>query len=82
LPTIFKPELVDRTMDIQQIDAEKTMRKLARSEGIFAGVSSGGAAWAAIKIAEENPHAVIACIICDRGDRYLSTGLYAVNDDA
>jgi len=53
---------------------------LARSEGIFAGVSSGGAAWAAIKIAEENPHAVIACIICDRGDRYLSTGLYSVVD--
>ncbi len=81
LPTIFQPELVDRTMDIQQIDAERTMRKLARSEGIFAGVSSGGSAWAAIKVAEENPHAVIACIICDRGDRYLSSGLYAVIDD-
>jgi S-sulfo-L-cysteine synthase (O-acetyl-L-serine-dependent) len=81
LPTIFKPEWVDQTMDIQQIDAERTMRKLARSEGIFAGVSSGGSAWAAIKVAEENPHAVIACIICDRGDRYLSSGLYAVIDD-
>jgi cysteine synthase B len=81
LPTIFKPELVDLTLDIQQIDAAKTMRKLARAEGIFAGVSSGGSAWAAIKIAEQNPHAVIACIICDRGDRYLSTGLYAVKDD-
>ncbi len=81
LPTIFQPELVDQTMDIQQIDAERTMRKLARSEGIFAGVSSGGSAWAAIKIAEQNPHAVIACIICDRGDRYLSSGLYAVLDD-
>ena len=81
LPTIFKPELVDRTMDIPQLEAEKTMRKLARVEGIFAGVSSGGAAWAAIKIAEENPNAVIACIICDRGDRYLSTGLYSVIDD-
>jgi len=81
LPTIFKPELVDHTMDIPQIEAEKTMRKLARVEGIFAGVSSGGAAWAAIKIAEENPGAVIACIICDRGDRYLSTGLYSVIDE-
>lgn len=82
LPTIFKPEFVDRTMDIEQIDAEKTMRQLARHEGIFAGVSSGGSAWAAIKVAEENPNAVIACIICDRGDRYLSTGLYSVIDEA
>jgi cysteine synthase B len=81
LPTIFKPELVDRTLDIPQLAAEQTMRKLARVEGIFAGVSSGGAAWASIKIAEENPDAVIVCIICDRGDRYLSTGLYSVQDD-
>ncbi len=82
LPTIFKPELVDQTMDIPQIEAEKMMRKMARTEGIFAGVSSGGAAWAAIKVAEENPGAVVVCIICDRGDRYLSTGLYSINDDA
>jgi len=81
LPTIFKPELVDQTMDIPQIEAEKMMRKMARTEGIFAGVSSGGAAWAAIKVAEENPGAVVVCIICDRGDRYLSTGLYSINDD-
>ncbi|TEU25087.1 cysteine synthase CysM [Alkanindiges illinoisensis] len=84
LPTIFDPSLVDRTMDIPQLEAEKTMRQLARQEGIFAGVSSGGAAWAAIKIAEaisqEQPDAVIVCIICDRGDRYLSTGLFSVAD--
>ena len=84
LPTIFDPSLVDRTMDIPQLEAEKTMRQLARQEGIFAGVSSGGAAWAAIKIAEaisqEQPDAVIVCIICDRGDRYLSTGLFSVTD--
>ena len=58
------------------------MRQLARHEGIFAGVSSGGSAWAAIQVAEENPNAVIVCIICDRGDRYLSTGLYSVTDEA
>nr|WP_156935779.1 cysteine synthase CysM [Alkanindiges illinoisensis] len=84
LPTIFDPSLVDRTMDIPQLEAEKTMRQLARQEGIFAGVSSGGAAWAAIQVAEaisqEQPDAVIVCIICDRGDRYLSTGLFSVVD--
>ena len=56
------------------------MRKLAQKEGISAGTSSGGAVWAALKIAEENPDAVIVCIVCDRGDRYLSTGLFSVQD--
>ena len=82
LPKIFEPSLVDRVMDIEQHDAEVFMRKLAREEGIFAGVSSGGAAWAAYQIAKENPNAVIAFIVCDRGDRYLSTGLFGVKDDA
>lgn len=81
LPTIFDSSRVDRIIDIPQIEAEKTMRKLARMEGISAGTSSGGAVWASIKIAEENPDAVIVCIICDRGDRYLSTGLFSVQDD-
>ena len=80
LPKIFEPSLVDRVMDIEQHDAEVFMRKLAREEGIFAGVSSGGAAWAAYQIAKEHPEAVIAFIVCDRGDRYLSTGLYNVDD--
>lgn len=84
LPTIFNPALVDRTIDIPQHEAEVTMRQLARQEGIFAGVSSGGAAWAAIQVAESlaqtQPDAVIVCIICDRGDRYLSTGLFSVQD--
>ena len=80
LPTIFDRSRVDRIIDIPQIEAEKTMRKLAQKEGISAGTSSGGAVWAALKIAEENPGAVIACIICDRGDRYLSTGLFSVVD--
>ncbi len=76
LPKIFDPTLVDTIIDIQQADAENTMRKLAKSEGIFAGVSSGGAAWAAQQIAQTNPNAVIVFIVCDRGDRYLSTGLF------
>ena len=80
LPTIFDRSRIDQIIDIPQIEAEKTMRKLAQKEGISAGTSSGGAVWASIKIAEENPGAVIACIICDRGDRYLSTGLFSVVD--
>lgn len=80
LPTIFDASRVDRIMDIPQIEAEKTARQLARREGISAGVSSGGAVWASIKLAEENPNAVIVCIVCDRGDRYLSTGLFSVQD--
>lgn len=80
LPTIFDRQLVDQVIDIPQIEAEKTMRKMAREEGIFAGTSSGGAVWASLRLAEQHPGAVIACIICDRGDRYLSTGLYSVED--
>ena len=80
LPTIFDPKRVDRIMDIPQIEAEKTTRRMARHEGISAGTSSGGAVWASIKLAEENSNAVIVCIICDRGDRYLSTGLFSVVD--
>jgi len=67
-------------MDIDQRIAEVYMRKLAKTEGIFAGVSSGAAAWAATQVAKANPNAVIAFIVCDRGDRYLSTGLYNVDD--
>lgn len=81
LPKIFDPSLVDTIMDIDQTDAEIFMRKLARDEGIFAGVSSGGAAWAAHQIAQQHPDAVIAFIVCDRGDRYLSTGLFGVEDN-
>ena len=80
LPGIFDASLVDVIMDVSQADAERYMRKLAREEGIFCGVSSGGAAWAAHQIAKDNPDAVIAFIVCDRGDRYLSTGLFGVVD--
>lgn len=80
MPGIFDADLVDEVMDINQHVAEVYMRKLAKTEGIFAGVSSGAAAWAAVQVAKENPNAVIAFIVCDRGDRYLSTGLYNVDD--
>lgn len=80
LPKIFDPSLVDVVMDVAQQDAEVFMRKLAREEGVFCGVSSGGAAWAVYQIAKDNPDAVIAFIVCDRGDRYLSTGLFGVVD--
>lgn len=80
MPGIFEADLVDDIMDVDQRIAEVYMRKLAKTEGIFAGVSSGAAAWAATEVAKENPNAVIAFIVCDRGDRYLSTGLYNVND--
>ncbi len=80
LPKIFERARVDRIMDIPQAAAEATMRDLARIEGISAGVSSGGAVWASLQVANANPGAVIACIVCDRGDRYLSTGLFAAQD--
>ncbi|CNI90730.1 MULTISPECIES: cysteine synthase CysM [Yersinia] len=76
MPGIFRPEWVDQVLDISQNDAEQTMRRLATEEGIFCGVSSGGAVAGALRIAAENPDAVIVAIICDRGDRYLSTGVF------
>lgn len=80
LPKIFDDSLVDRTLDIEQADAERYMRTLARTEGIFCGVSSGGAGFIAEQIAKDNPNAVVVFIVCDRGDRYLSTGLFGVDD--
>ena len=80
MPGIYEADLVDEVMDVDQHTAEIYMRKLAKTEGIFAGVSSGAAAWAAVQIANANPDAVIAFIVCDRGDRYLSTGLYNIDD--
>ena len=76
LPGIFRPELVDTVLDISQSDAEKTMKQLATREGIFCGVSSGGAVAGALRVAAENKHAVVVTVICDRGDRYLSTGVF------
>lgn len=77
LPKIYEPARVDRIMDVSQIEAEETTRRLAAEEGIFAGISSGGAICAALRLAQETDNAVIVTIICDRGDRYLSTGVFA-----
>jgi len=76
LPKIYDANRVDMVLDIDQHSAETTMRRLAREEGIFCGVSSGGAVAGALKLNEELENAVIVTIICDRGDRYLSTGIY------
>ena len=76
VPKIFNPEKVDRVMDVSQEEAVKTTRLLAREEGIFAGMSSGGAASAALRLSEELTQGVIVFIACDRGDRYLSSDLF------
>ena len=76
LPGIYRPDLVDRVLDMSQLLAEETMRRLAREEGLFCGVSSGGAVAGALRVAEEFPGSVVVAIICDRGDRYLSTGVF------
>lgn len=76
LPAIFEPERVDSIIDMEQEVAEETMRRLASEEGIFCGVSSGGSVAAALRLSEQVTNAVIVCIICDRGDRYLSTGVF------
>lgn len=76
LPKIFDATRVDRIVDMSQEEAEDVMRRLAREEGIFCGVSSGGSVAAALRISKEVENAVIVAIICDRGDRYLSTGVY------
>jgi len=76
LPKIFDRRLVDQILEVSQQDAEDTMRRLAREEGIFAGVSSGGGCWAALQVSKAVQNAVIVHVACDRGDRYLSTGVY------
>ncbi|HMM54246.1 MAG TPA: cysteine synthase CysM [Candidatus Desulfobacillus sp.] len=76
LPKIYERSRVDRIELVGQHDAEETMRRMAREEGLFAGVSSGGAMAVALRIAEQASDAVIVTIVCDRGDRYLSTGVF------
>ncbi len=76
LPKIYEPSRVDRIIDVTQLAAEETTRALGAQEGIFAGISSGGAVSAALQLAQEVENAVIVTIICDRGDRYLSTGVF------
>lgn len=77
LPKIFDPQRVDRIMDVSQEEAISATRKLAKEEGIFAGMSSGGAAAAALRLSEELDSGVVVFIVCDRGDRYLSSSLFA-----
>jgi cysteine synthase B len=76
LPSIFDASRVDRTIEVSQDEAERTTLELAAREGIFAGISSGGAVAAALSLSSEVENAVIVAIICDRGDRYLSTGIF------
>jgi len=76
LPKIHDPKAVDELMSVDQFDAEDVARQLAREEGIFAGVSSGCAAWVALQIAAREQGATIVFVVCDRGDRYLSTGVF------
>ena len=77
VPKIFDSSAVDRMIDVTQQEAENMMRRLGKEEGIFCGVSSGGAIAAALRLSEQVQDAVIVTIICDRGDRYLSTGLFS-----
>ncbi len=76
LPQIFDATRVDQVIDMGQLEAEQVMRRLAREEGIFCGVSSGGSVAAMLRLSQQVENAVMVAIICDRGDRYLSTGVY------
>ena len=76
LPKIYDPTWIDETVDVSQADAEEMARKLASEEGLFAGISAAGACWVALQIAKTVENATIVFIVCDRGDRYLSTGVF------
>ncbi len=76
LPKIYDPAWVDETVSVSQADAEEMARRLARDEGLFAGISAAGACWVALQIAKQVENATIVFIVCDRGDRYLSTGVF------
>jgi cysteine synthase B len=76
LPRICDWQRVDRIMEVSQSDAETMSRRLAAEEGLFGGISSGGSLWAALQVSQTVENAVIVAIVCDRGDRYLSTGVF------
>jgi cysteine synthase B len=76
MPKIYEPAAVDELVLVSQADAEETTRRLARDEGIFAGVSSAGACWVALQVAAQLENATVDFVVCDRGDRYLSTGVF------
>jgi len=76
LPKIYDPSAVDEMIDVSQADAEDMARRLAREEGLFAGISAAGACWVALQVARRVENATIVCVVCDRGGRYLSTGVF------
>ena len=76
LPKIYDPSRIDETVSVSQADAEEMARRLAREEGIFAGISSAGACWVALQVARTVENATLVFVVCDRGDRYLSTGVF------
>jgi cysteine synthase B len=76
LPKIYDPKAVDELVLVSQSDAEEVTRRLAREEGIFAGISAAGACWVALQVAQRLENATIVFVVCDRGDRYLSTGVF------
>jgi cysteine synthase B len=76
LPKIYDPSTVDELVYVSQVDAEEMARRMAREEGIFAGISAAGACWVAQQIAQREKNATIVFVVCDRGDRYLSTGVF------
>jgi cysteine synthase B len=76
LPKIYDPSWVDEMVYVSQADAEDMARRLAREEGLFAGISAAGACWVALQLAQKLENATIVFIVCDRGDRYLSTGVF------
>ena len=78
MPEIYDPKRVDRLEYVSQQDAEELTRRLAREEGIFCGISSGGALAVALRVSSQVQNATIVFIVCDRGDRYLSTGVFPV----
>ena len=76
LPKIYDPSRIDETVSVSQADAEEMARRLAREEGLFGGISSAGACWVALQVAKSLENATLAFVVCDRGDRYLSTGVF------
>jgi cysteine synthase B len=76
MPKIYDPSGIDTTVSVSQADAEEMARRLAREEGLFAGISAAGACWVALEIARQARDATIVFVVCDRGDRYLSTGVF------